>query len=210
VPDGDLRLLLVRHGATIWNDEHRIIGRTDLPLSPTGQKQALQVAARLARESVDALYTSPLQRAIATAEAVSTACGLLYTVEDRLRETDLGNWEGLTLDEAAARYGADLAAWRDDPTAAPTGGELPAQLLARTRSLLDELRGRHAGQTIALVGHGGVFQALLFVALDIAYRNDWLFYLYNGSLSELWLRPERNVAVHLNDTAHLAPAGSLD
>jgi broad specificity phosphatase PhoE len=201
-----IRLLLVRHGATAWNDEHRIIGRTDLPLSPAGREQAHLVAARLALETIHALHASPLQRAIVTAAGVSEACGLPYLVDERLRETDLGAWEGLTLDEAAARYGADLAAWKVDPTAAPTDGESPAHLVARVRSFLGDLCAHHAGQTVALVGHGGIFQALLFIALDIPYRNDWLFYLYNGSLSELWLRPERNVAVYLNDTGHLRRA----
>lgn len=201
---GQIRLLLVRHGATSWNDEHRIIGRTDLPLSSAGREQARLVATRLAGESIAALYTSPLQRAVATAAGVSQACGLPYQVDERLRETDLGAWEGLTLGEAAARHGADLIAWRADPAAAPTDGESPAHLLERVRSFLDDLCAHHEGQTIALVGHGGVFQALLFVALDLPYRNDWLFYLYNGSLSELWLRSERNVAVYLNDTAHLS------
>ncbi len=115
------RLLLIRHGATPWNDAQRIIGRTDLPLSERGKVQA----------------------------------GLL-----------------------AERLGAELAG----------GAPIDAQ---------------HAGQTVALAGHGGVFQALLFAALGLPYRNDWVFYLYNGSLSELWLRSPRNVAVYLNDTAHL-------
>lgn len=201
-----IRLLLVRHGATAWNDEHRIIGRTDLPLSPAGREQARLVAARLAPEALDALLTSPLQRATVTARAIAAACGLPYQVDDRLRETDLGAWEGLTLDEAAALHGADLAAWKVDPQASPTSGEPPTQLLARVRSLLSDLCAHREGQTVALVGHGGVFQALLLAALDIPYRNDWLFYLYNGSLSELWLRSERNVAVYLNDTGHLRSA----
>lgn len=207
--DATLRLLLARHGETTLNSAHRIIGSTDLPLSDAGRQQADRLARRLALERLDALYASPLRRAVETAELVAAACGLPAQVDERLRETDFGAWEGLSMDEVARRDAAALAAWQADAMAAPTGGEPPARLLARVDALLSDLRGRHAGQTVALVAHGGLFQALILRALNLPYRNDWVFMLYNGLLSELSLAAVRNVAVYLNDSAHLGPVNAL-
>ncbi|MGI6375063.1 MAG: histidine phosphatase family protein [Anaerolineae bacterium] len=201
-----LRLLLARHGATALNHAHRIIGSSDLPLSDVGHRQAERLARRLAIERPDALYTSPLRRAVETAAHVAAACGLPARVDERLREIDFGAWEGLSMDEVAQRDAAALAAWRADPLAAPTGGEPPAQLLARVDALLADLQARHAGHAVALVSHGGLLQALILRALGLPYRNDWLFLLYNGSLSELSLAPGRHAAVYLNDHAHQGPA----
>ncbi len=205
-PHAEIRVLLARHGATVWNAEHRIIGSTDLPLSAAGRAEAALIARRIASERPAVLYTSPLLRARQTAEMIAVVASCPVYVDERLRETDFGAWEGLTMAEAEKRDAAALAKWRADPSAAPTGGEAPDDMRTRVRCLLDDLRTRNAGQTVALVGHGGVFQALIFAALDLPFRNDWVFLLDNGSLSELALSGTRGWLVRLNDTAHLAAA----
>ena len=199
-----LRLLLVRHGETIWNAEDRLIGRTDLPLSEGGVQQARRLAARLATENIAVIYTSEMIRAMETATAIGEACQLSPRPDPRLHELDLGQWEGLTYDILTRRFPDELAAWRDaESPQAPPDGETPEHLTGRVGEFIDDLLDRHRGETVAVVSHGGVFQTLIFLALGFPFRNDWYFYMFNGSISELWLNGESAVIVRLNDTGHL-------
>jgi probable phosphoglycerate mutase len=198
-----VRVLMVRHGETTWNAEDRLIGRTDLPLSEHGSEQAAQIAARLAGEHIDTIYASDMQRAAQTAAAIEATCGLHSQPDPRLRELDLGEWESLTYPDLERDFPDALAAWRGDPPVGPPGGEPPEHLVGRVRSFLDDLLARHKGETVALVSHGGVFQAMIFEAMGFPFRNDWQFYMFNGSISELWLNEGHAVLVRLNDTHHL-------
>ena len=94
-------LLLVRHGETAWNAEHRIQGHLDIPLSPSGIQQAARLAKRLAGTPIDAIYSSELVRAWLTAEPLAACVGVPIVAETRLRERSFGIFEGLTLDEIA-------------------------------------------------------------------------------------------------------------
>lgn len=160
-------LLLIRHAETAWNAVHRIQGHLDVPLSATGIAQAGRLAQRLAgearRQRIDAIYASDLARARLTAEAVSNALGLAVKEEPRLRERHFGRFEGQTLEEVAARWPEDFAAWRArDPAWAVPGGESGAQFIERTLAALADIVDRWQGGTVAVVTHGGV--------LDVAYR----------------------------------------
>jgi broad specificity phosphatase PhoE len=199
-----LRLLLVRHGATAWNTESRIIGRTDFPLSDHGKRQARQLADRLTHEGIAAIYTSNMKRAIETAAAIADSCRLSPRVDDRLREMDFGRWEGLTLDDVQNRFSESFMAWKSgNPLVGPPDGESPESLARRVQSFVDDLVARHMGQSVLVVSHGGVFQAMVFLIMNIPFRNGWHFYMYNGSISELWLTAKKAVMVSLNDTHHL-------
>ena len=199
-----MRLLLVRHGETEWNSEQRYIGRTDLPLSEKGFQQAQALARRLKDEAVDVVYTSDYQRASQTASAIADVLQMPVREDKRLRELDFGRWEGLTLVDIQERYAETYANWIEDPQASPPDGESLAHLQDRVSSLLGELLTHHPDDTVALVSHGGTFQILLLVALDIPLRNGWYFYMYNGALSELIFHDNRAALVYLNDTHHLA------
>ncbi len=157
-----MRLCLVRHGETDWNVEGRLQGWTDIPLNATGEAQARAVATALAGTTFEAIYSSPLQRALATARAI--AGGRPIHQEPRLRERHFGELQGLTRGEIAASHPAvqaELNARR--PGYQPPGGESLQQFAARVHGVLSELRQRHpGGQQLLLVAHGGV--------LDIAYR----------------------------------------
>ena len=102
--EGAIRLLLVRHGETIWNAESRLIGLTDLPLSEGGSQQAAQLTARLAGEGIDSIYASDLQRAAQTAAAIGDGCGVRPQADPRLREMDFGEWEGLTFPDLERQF----------------------------------------------------------------------------------------------------------
>ena len=157
------QLLLIRHGETAWNAEHRIQGQLDIPLSPPGMLQSARLAECLASEPIDAVYSSELSRAWLTAAPLAARLGLEVIAESRLRERSFGLFEGLTLDEIAARYPAEFAQWRARDLAwRPDGGESGQQLIDRVLSAAADVVARHAGQTVVLVSHGGV--------LDVVYR----------------------------------------
>jgi glucosyl-3-phosphoglycerate phosphatase len=158
------RLVLARHGRTTWNAESRMQGRLDPDLDDTGRSQALAAAPALAAYAPVLLVTSDQLRAWRTAEAVAKEAGLVPRPEPRLRETSVGEWEGLTGAEVDAGWPGGLEAWRTDPTWAPPGGESRVDVAARARPVLDELDAELAGtderQTAMVVAHGGTIIAL--------------------------------------------------
>jgi 2,3-bisphosphoglycerate-dependent phosphoglycerate mutase len=156
-------LLLIRHGETAWNAEHRIQGHLDIPLSATGIRQAASLGQRLAAETVTAIYSSELARAWLTAVPFAARLGLDIVPDSRLRERSFGVFEGLTADEIAARHPDGFRLWRmRDPAWAMDEGESGQQLIDRVLSALHDIASRHHGETVAVVTHGGV--------LDVAYR----------------------------------------
>lgn len=156
------RLLLIRHGQSLWNANRRWQGHADVPLSDLGREQARDAARALAEHRFDGLYASDLQRALETARIVGEPHGLLPTIDPRLRELDIGAWEGLVRPEIAARWPEALARFdAADPHARPTGGETRAELEARVREALADLCARHPGDAkLAIVAHGGVLAAV--------------------------------------------------
>ncbi len=199
-----LRLLLIRHGATTWNDEDRVIGSTDLPLSANGKNQADQLSHRLGIEEIDQVISSNMQRAVETAHILADECGLKVEIDTRIREADFGLWEGLTLGEIQEKYAGSFHRWQSDPASSPPGGEDPKRLKKRIDSFLADLRENHPGEIVAIVSHGVALQTIITSLLDIPYKNDWYFYMYNGSISEVEVTSERAVLVYLNDIQHLS------
>jgi broad specificity phosphatase PhoE len=133
-------LLLVRHGETDWNAEGRLQGHTDRPLNDYGRRQAQELAERLAGEGADAIYASDLKRATETAEIVGARLGLPVVIDADLREKNWGNWEGLTGDERV------LVEFE---------GESTADHRDRVLRAVRRIAGRHPGQRIVVVTHGG-------------------------------------------------------
>lgn len=163
-PSTPARVLCIRHGETDWNAAGRWQGNAPVPLNATGLAQSAALGRYLASNGarITALYSSDLPRAWQTAQAIAEALSLPVQPEPRLREIDLGDWQGLTRDEVLAwdgeRYAAYRADWRNIP--APNG-ESRAALRVRARAAFDDIAARHAGQTVALVTHGGTLGMLL-------------------------------------------------
>jgi len=198
------RLLLVRHGLTDWNAAQRFQGQCDIPLNQAGQRQAFALAARLAGESLQAIVTSDLQRAQATAQAIVACQTCPVVIEGRLREIGFGDWEGLTYAEIAICDPSGLAAWEEDILEnAPPGGETLNQLAGRVQAALDELLLAHEGKTLLLVAHGGPLQVLVCLVLGLPPEMYWHFHLSPGSLSEIAVYPQGAIVNLLNDTRHL-------
>lgn len=200
--------VLLRHGETALTPEKRFSGSggTDPELSAAGRRQADQVAAALAaRGTIQAVVSSPLRRCRETAAAVAARLGLDVAVEEGLRETDFGAWEGLTFAEVRERYGADLDAWLASPKAAPTGGgESFATVSRRVSAARDRLLTAYAGRTVLLVTHVTPVKTLVRLALGAPPESLFRMELSAASLSAVAYYGDGNASVRLlNDTGHL-------
>jgi broad specificity phosphatase PhoE len=155
-------LLLIRHAESSWNAAGRWQGHGDPPLSDRGRAQANALARELACETIDVLVSSDLRRAAETAAIVGQARGLQPELNPRLRELDLGDWEGLTSDQIERTAGDALRRLNDgDLDVRPGGGENLRELEQRAFSVVTELVDAHLGRRLAIVTHLGVIRALL-------------------------------------------------
>lgn len=157
-------IVVVRHGETEWNAEKRIQGHLDIDLNDVGRQQAVAVAERLSRESkISAIYSSDLKRALKTAETIANKCGGLQVIEDpNLRERHLGDLQGLVYGEAPKIKTKAYEALQSRHTNVeiPGGGESLDQLYKRCTDSLQTIAGKHQGERVVVVTHGGVIRAL--------------------------------------------------
>lgn len=200
--------LLLRHGETALTPQKRFSGSggTDPELSAAGRRQAECAAeAFAARGTVQEIVSSPLRRCRETAGAVAARLGLEVRIEDGLRETDFGAWEGLTFGEVRERHRADLDAWLASAKAAPTGGgESFAEVARRVAAARDRLIGRHAGRTVLVVTHVTPIKTLVRLALGAPPESLFRMELSAASLSTVAYYADGNASVRLlNDTSHL-------
>lgn len=209
-------VLLVRHGEAANNRDERIGGWSDLPLTDLGRAQAAAAGRALAGQRLDAIWTSDLPRARATAEAIAAHHALPLTDEPGLRERSLGVLDGLTFAEAKARYPA-LARGLLDRTAdaLPDGGETMAGVFGRVAATIDRAVATHPGGRVLLVSHGiALYHAFChMVGLGEPSANHQVFTLVgNASISELSHRRtssgrDRWHLTRWNDGTHLAGVG---
>jgi 2,3-bisphosphoglycerate-dependent phosphoglycerate mutase len=156
---GGTRLCLVRHGETAWNAEGRVQGQLDIPLSPTGLAQARAVAAALAGESFDAIYSSDLVRVRQTAQSVVDRLKKEPVLDARLRERHYGKFQSVTYAEAKEKFPEDYAQFRAKDLDFDFGtGESLKQFAARSLAVVEEIVERHKGKSILVFTHGGVLE----------------------------------------------------
>lgn len=203
-------LVLLRHGETPLTPQKRFSGSggTDPSLSAAGREQAHRVAEALARRgTIQAIVASPLARTRETAEIVAARLNLDVTLDDGLRETDFGAWEGLTFGEVRERHPDDLDAWLADPEAHPTGGgESFAETATRIAATRDKLVAAHAGRTVLLVTHVTPIKTFVRLALGAPPTSLFRMELSAASLSAVAYYADGNASVRLfNDTSHLRP-----
>ncbi|MET9991701.1 bifunctional RNase H/acid phosphatase [Streptomyces mutabilis] len=200
--------VLLRHGETPLTPQKRFSGSggSDPSLSAAGREQAEKVAASLARRgTIQAIVTSPLARTRETAGIVAARLGLEVTVEEGLRETDFGAWEGLTFGEVRERHPDDLTAWLSSPDAEPTGGgESFAATGARVAAARDKLVRAYAGRTVLLVSHVTPIKTFVRLALGAPPESLFRMELSAASLSAVAYYADGGASVRLfNDTSHL-------
>ncbi|MEU9836191.1 histidine phosphatase family protein [Streptosporangium sp. NPDC048047] len=156
------RLVLARHGETVWHAENRYAGVTDVELTPRGHEQAGRLAAWSAEAGLSAVWTSTLSRARITAEASAEAAGVEPRTDARLRELDFGRGEGLTSAEMHERFPEARAAFEADPAACPLpGGEDPAEAADRFTAALRDIAAAHPGGRVLAVAHTTVIRLAL-------------------------------------------------
>ncbi|MEU9138395.1 bifunctional RNase H/acid phosphatase [Streptomyces sp. NPDC048404] len=200
--------VLLRHGETPLTPQKRFSGSggSDPSLSDVGREQAERVAAALAaRGTIQAIVASPLARTRETAGAVAARLGLDVVIEDGLRETDFGAWEGLTFGEVRERHPEDLNTWLASPEAEPTGGgESFAATAHRMAATRDKLIAAYAGRTVLLVTHVTPIKTLVRLALGAPPESLFRMELSAASLSAVAYYGDGNASVRLfNDTSHL-------
>lgn len=206
------RIIAIRHGETAWNVDARIQGHLDIPLNDTGLWQAERAGAALADERLDAIYSSDLQRALSTAQAVGQTTGCPVLPDAGLRERCFGSFEGRTFKEVEAEQPEQALRWRKrDPDFVPDGGgESLAMLRSRIQHTVDRLASQHMGGQIALVAHGGVMDMLYRLATrqDLQAHRTWE--LHNAAINRLLWTPEGLTLVGWGDVAHLQGQGVRD
>ncbi len=182
--NGSTSLIITRHGETEWNRALKHQGHLDSPLTPDGIRQAHALAESLRNQPIAALYSSDLGRAMATAAILGAALGLTVQADVRLRETCLGVLQGLSINEFKERFPQLYRAYRrGDPDYVLPGGESLRQFHARTMAVLNEIVGRHAGQTVLVVGHGGTLSSIFREVFRIPLTEPRNFSLKNVSFN---------------------------
>lgn len=161
----------VRHGETDWNSEGRAQGLKDIPLNPEGNRQAERLAARLAKEDWDMIYSSDLSRARKTAEIIGEAIGKPVHLDVRLREKTHGRLDGTTVADRVQRWGDG---WRE----LDHGEEQVEQIVTRSMDFLQEITARYPEEKVLIVSHG----AWIFHTMELMLKGEEISFIGNSSL----------------------------
>jgi broad specificity phosphatase PhoE len=200
-------LYLVRHGATDANLQRPYVlqGRgIDLSLNPTGARQAEQVARLLAEQSVRAVYASPMRRALETARAIASRCGVEVVVRDELVECNVGRWEGLSWEGIRDQYPEEYENFQRDPSRFPyLGGETYGDVARRVVPVLERLLELHRGEPFVVVAHNIVNRVSVatFLGLDLSRAKE--IHQANGGVNVIRRENGRTQLLTLNSAFHL-------
>ena len=205
------RIILVRHGETDYNRGKVTLGRADVPLNDLGMRQAKAVAGSFTRPSV-AIYTSPLSRCRATADAIALATGVAVVEDPALIEMDVGEVEHLTRDALRAQYGDFLRTWMSDDAgdARMPGGETLREVQDRAWSAIERIAGTHADGEIVVVTHNFVIATVVCRAIGLPLSGFRRLRHQVGSKTTIEIGERGAALVALNDRAHLVAAGLAD
>jgi uncharacterized phosphatase len=195
----------IRHGETEWNAAGRLCGRTDVPLSDAGRRQAQLLALRLKPIPFEALYSSPLRRALETATILGRAIGREAVADPRLVELSYGAWEGRTYEESRRANPDVYRAWERDPgSVAPPEGESGEQLIVRVKPFLADVVQRHPSGNVAVVCHRTVSRLLACHIMGVPLREyRKRIPMDNAALNIFETREGKWHVVALNDSSHL-------
>lgn len=198
------KIILIRHGETLWNAGGRFQGHSDIELSPKGIQQAKLLAKHFPEEKLAAIYASDLKRAVKTAQQVAQKKGLPVLQEPRLREISFGRWEGLTYTEIESRWPDEIAKFYDHPERlCIPGGESFDEAQERSMAAILEICGRHPNQTVAIAAHGGVIRTILVEALHMNLRYVWSIKQENTAINIIRYDGVCRSVELLNSTHHL-------
>jgi probable phosphoglycerate mutase len=199
-------LILIRHGETEWNIQSRYQGQRDTELSAQGRAQAERLASRLADLRIDAIFSSPLLRTVATAEEVARnrATGVVPVPE--LIEINHGEWEGLTVEEVNRQFSALYATWHRDPQLVRfPGGESLGDVRARALPTLQQIVLTCKGDVALVCGHDAVNKVILAESLRLPLSEFWRVRQDPTCVNLLEVKAGDLCPVVINDSSHLGP-----
>ena len=205
------RVLAVRHGETVWNVAGRMQGYLDSALDASGQDQADALGRRLVGEPIDALYVSDLGRTMETAQRITAHTGHPLVPDTRLRERNLGIFQGMSGEEASDQHPDHWRRFRArDPDHDLASGESLRQFSARVVGAVELLAARHLGGTILVVTHGGVLDCLRRNATGLALDAHRTYTLLNASLNTFTVGSAGWAVIDWGDVSHLGLRDSID
>ena len=198
------KIFLIRHGETEWNKAGILQGNSNIQLLPEGIEQAKLLAEHAPFHAVDAIYSSDLSRALATAKILAEKFNLPVFEERGLRETNFGDWEGRYINELVKEFPDDFGNFFIKPDKIkPPNGETFLESQARVMNALDEIIAEHENQNIAVVCHGAAIRLIICAALDIRIRKMWSISQFNTALNVLTYDEGIFRVELLNSTLHL-------
>ena len=203
-----MRLLIARHGQSLWNEVRRFQGTADVALSALGIRQAEALGRALRGRRLAAAYVSPMQRAVDTARIALADMAVPLVPVEELRELSLGEWEGCTVDEIRGRDGDPYLRWVRAPVdCPPPGGEALHEVSGRVVRAIDRIAAAHPnGDDVLVVAHGGVISVYACHVLGCSLNTLWRLRVDNASLTVV--EPPRLVT--LNDVSHLTGMWGLE
>jgi len=198
------KVILVRHGQTLWNLEMKYQGHCDVALTEKGIKQAELAANFLAKEPISAVYASDLCRALATAECIAQKHNVQVTAIPQLREINFGQWEGLTYDKINNQWSEIMAKLFTHPDEIQIpDGETFREVKERATVALTKLVAQHPNETIVVVSHGGTIRTLLCAILNIHLNYLWRIKQDNTAINILEYYDDQVMVSLVNSTHHL-------
>ena len=204
------RVIIVRHGETAWNNASRFQGTLNVKLNDTGVEQAKALAESFKGQKIDAIYSSPLDRAKQTAETIAAYHGHHVALKDEFIEIDHGKWEGLFLKEVVNDDHLLYQEWLNNPQnfLMPKGESL-AQVRERVVSAFYRIVENHPDQTVILVGHDATNKVLICELLGVDNSHFWQIKQGNGAITIFDYERGQSRLILLNDTCYLG-GGLID
>ena len=197
-------VILVRHGETAWNRREVFRGRADVELNERGREQAQALGAALEEHELETVYSSPLRRAVETAEAIAKPHNIRVEIEEGFIDFDYGRWQGLQLDEVRQRYPKLYQDWIERPhTVRMEGGESLRVLRRRAMGALRKVTKRHPDETVVIVAHRVVNKVILCAVLGLDNSHFWQIRQDTCAFNVLEWSQDRWVVRLFNDTCHL-------
>jgi broad specificity phosphatase PhoE len=200
-----IKLFLVRHGETPWNQERRIQGgSSDIGLNEVGKKQAERLGLALKNIEISAIYSSPLKRALDTAQAIAGYHSLKVRVEPDLREMEVGELEGVSIADLGTSFGQFLLRWRQGlGTEKLPGGESVEELADRVWAIVQSIKKGHDHENVVVVSHFFTCVATICKALGWPLTTIERLRVQTGSISIIDFTDGQSRLVSLSDTCHL-------
>ena len=198
-------VILVRHGQTAWNREERFRGRADIPLDEYGMRQAEATGRRIAAEWLPTtIYSSPLSRAVKTAEAIANPFNLTVNTHTGLVDIDYGDWQGLSPDEVRQKWSSTLDGWYNAPHLIRIpGGETLDDLRKRAMETVSSLASQHSSETIVLVGHTVINRIILLGVLGLGNERFWYIKQETCAINTFEAHDGQFILSLMNETSHL-------